>query len=251
MRRLAVIAAAPAVLAAGAALALAAGGHAATATGGLSISPAILQQKAAIGPAGPVTVVNHSDRTLQVTVAARPWRQASGGQVQADRTRALAGVAVSPAAFALAPGAAQAVSLNVSALPADGALYGALEVIGLPPGAATAKGVVVGYRLIGTLRLTPATPVHKLTGALKARGSTIELDVTNAGNTVDLVSGDATIRDPRGTRSPPIDALRILPGKQVRLRLAKGLSAGSYRTSVKLRQAGHTVLSLKAKLKVR
>jgi P pilus assembly chaperone PapD len=248
MRRLAVLAA---VLAAGAALALATGGHAATATGGLSISPAILQQPAATGPAGPVTVVNRSDRTLQVTVAARPWRQTSDGRMQADRARALPGVAVAPAAFSLAPGASQAVSLNVTALPAGGALYGALEVIGLPPGAATAKGVVVGYRLIGTLRLTPAAPVHKLTGALKVRGSAIELDVTNAGNTVDLVSGDVSIREARGTRSPAFGALRILPGRQVRLRLAKGLSAGSYRTSVKLRQAGHTVLSLTAKLKVR
>jgi P pilus assembly chaperone PapD len=247
MRRLGVIAAALAAPA----LALAARGHASTATGGLSISPAILQQTAATGPVGPVTVVNHSDRTLQVTVAARPWRQASSGQVRPDRSRALPGVAVAPAAFSLAPGAGQAVNLTVSALPADGALYGALEVIGLPPGAATAKGVVVGYRLIGTLRLTPATPVHTLTGALKARGSAIELDVANAGNTVDLVSGDAAIRDPRGTRSPAVTALRILPGRRVRMRLAKGLSPGSYRTSVKLRQAGHTVLSLRAKLKVR
>jgi hypothetical protein len=248
MKRLAALAA---VLAAGAALALAARGGAATATGGLSISPAILQQRAATGPVGPVTVANRSDRKLQVTVAARPWIQASAGSVEADRRHALAGVTVSPAAFTLAPGASQPVTVTVGALPAGGALYGALEVIGLPPGAAKAKGVVVGYRLIGTLRLTPATPVHKLTGRLKARGHTIELDVTNAGNTVDPVTGDATLRDPRGTRSPAIAALRILPGKDVRLPLATGLSPGRYRTSVKLSQAGRTALSLEAKLKVR
>lgn len=251
MRRLAVLAAAPAVVAAGAALALAGTGGAAPAAGGLSISPAILQQRAATGAVGPVTVVNRSDRRLQVTAAARRWIQTSAGQVEVARAHALPGVSVSPASFVLAPGASQAVSLTVGALPADGALYGALEVIGLPPGAATAKGVVLGYRLIGTLRLVPATPVHKLTGTLKARGRTLELDVTNAGNTVDLVSGDATIRDPRGTRSPALGALRILPGKQLRLPLAKGLPAGRYGTSVKLSQAGHTALSLKAKLKVR
>ena len=37
-----------------------------------------------------------------------------------------------------------------------GSLYGALEVVGLPRNAATRKGVVTGYRIIGALRYNPA-----------------------------------------------------------------------------------------------
>lgn len=235
----------------GGAAAAATAGHAARATGGLSVSPAVLQQRAAPGPLAPVSVVNRSDRKLEVTVAARPWIQSSDGRVEPDRRHALAGVSVAEPAFTLAPGETKAVGLSVTAVPAAGALYGALEVIGLPPGADKAKGVVLGYRLISTLRLTPAVSVHELRGALRTRGRTIELAVTNRGNTVDPVSGEAAIKDPRGTRTPGIDRIRILPGKTVRLRLAKGLRPGAYRVSARLEQAGRTVVRVTKKLRVR
>lgn len=231
--------------------AAASAGHAAGAAGGLSVSPAILQQRAAAGPLAPVTVVNRSARRLDVTVAARPWLQSSDGQVEPDRRHALAGVSVDAPSFTLAPGETRAVGLTVTAVPAAGALYGALEVVGLAPGAQKAKGVVLGYRLIGTLRLTPAVAVHKLTGRLRARGRTIELAVANRGNTVDPVSGEATVKDPRGTRTPGIDDVRILPGKTVRLRLVKGLRPGSYRVSARLEQARKTVVRVTKRLRVR
>ena len=224
-------------------------GHADKATGGLSLSPAVLEQPA--GPLAPLTVVNRSGSTLDVTVAARPWIQASDGRTEPDRKHSLAGVTVAQPAFTLAPGQSQAVGVTVAAVPAAGALYGALDVIGLPTNAKQAKGVVLGYRLIGTLRLTPAVPVHKLTAALKARGRTIELALTNHGNTVDPVSGGATIKDPRGTRSPAVDGVRILPSKTVRVRLAKRLRAGSYRVSARLEQAGRTVAKVTKKVAVR
>ena len=55
--------------------------------------------------------------------------------------------------------------MTLGGAPAGGSLYGALEVIGLPRNAATRKGVVTGYRLIGALRYNPATPTYALTGA--------------------------------------------------------------------------------------
>jgi hypothetical protein len=119
-------------------------GHADDATGGLSLSPAVLEQPAAAGPLAPFTVVNRSRAKLAVTVAARPWVQASDGKVEPDRKRVLAGVSVAQPSFTLAPGQSQAVGVTVTAVPAAGALYGALDVIGLPTNAEKAKGVVLG-----------------------------------------------------------------------------------------------------------
>jgi hypothetical protein len=220
-------------------------GHAARATGGLSLTPVIVEQKAAAGPLGPYTVTNRSRTALAVTVAARPWKQASNGSVQPDRRRSLPGVSVAQPAFTLAPGQSQAVGVTVDAIPAAGALYGALEVIGLPLNAQKAKGVVLGYRLVGTLRLTPAVPVHKLRPRAKVRGRTLVLDVTNRGNTVDPVSADVTLEDPRGTRNPPVRPVRILPGRTVRL-LSTRVQPHDYRLIARLDQAGKRVITLNA-----
>ena len=240
-------------LAIGLALAAAAGGvataatagHATSATGGLSLSPAVVEQKAATGPLAPFTVTNRSRAKLAVTVAARPWKQTLSGKVQPDRGRSLAGVSVAQPAFTLAPGQSQAVGVTVDALPAAGALYGALEVIGLPPNAERAKGVVLGYRLIGTLRLTPAVPVYKLRADAKVRGRTLVLDVTNRGNTVDPVSADVTLKDPRGTRSPSVRPVRILPGRTVRL-LSTRVQPHGYRLVARLDQGGKRIVTVNA-----
>jgi hypothetical protein len=235
----------------GSALAGASAKHARQDTGGLSISPAVVQQAAKAGPIGPFTVSNRSRDTLKVTVVARPWRQATSGKVTADRRHKLPGVVVAQPSFSLAPGQSQVVNVSLTAAPSAGALYGALEVIGLPADAASRKGVVLGYRLIGTLRLLPAAEKHKLAARLAVDRRSIVLDVRNLGNTIDPVSGEVTIRDARGTRSPDIDDLGILPGNRVRLRLAKGLSSGSYSVRVSLSQAGKRALSLKKKLNIR
>jgi hypothetical protein len=232
--------------AAGGAAGAAKAGHAARATGGLSLSPAVVEQKAAAGPLAPFTVVNRSGSTLAVTVAARPWRQASDGTAQPDRRRTLAGVSVAQPAFTLAPGQSAPVGVTVSAVPAAGALYGALEVIGLPPGAKQAKGVVLGYRLIGTLRLTPAVPVHALRARVKVRRRTLALDVTNRGNTVDPVTADLTLEQPGGTRRPTVRPLRILPGRTVRL-FSSRLRGNSYRLTARLEQGGKRVVTVTAR----
>ncbi len=53
--------------------------------------------------------------------------------------------------------------MTLESVPSVGYEYGALEVIGQrePPGADSHKGIVTGYRLVGNLRMDPATPVLK------------------------------------------------------------------------------------------
>jgi hypothetical protein len=234
------------LVAAGGGVALAAtAGHAARATGGLSLSPVIVQQPAATGPLAPFTVVNRSDAKLDVTVAARPWTQASSGKVEPDRRHSLAGVSVAQPSFTLAPGQSQAVGVSVGTVPAGGALYGALDVVGLPTNAEKAKGVVLGYRLVGTLRLTPAVAVHELRARVKVRRRTLALDVTNRGNTVDPVSADVTLKEPRGTRSPSVRPVRIVPGHTVRL-LSTRVGSRSYRLTARLEQGGQRVVTVTA-----
>jgi hypothetical protein len=207
-----------------------------TAAGGLSLSPALIEMTAKPGAGGTVTVANHSAHTLAVTVAARPWRQSHTGVTVPDRRRTLAGVTLSATSFNLRPKAQRNVTVG---LPSSGELYGALEVIGLAPDADSQKGVVTGYRLIGSLRLDPVTPVlHLATGKVSASGRELTLPVTNRGNSLTPVSGDVDLKGPLGTRSTHIGAVRILPGRTVDVPLGrtKGLVAGLYKARVELDQ---------------
>ena len=124
-------------------------------------------------------------------------------------------------------------------------LTAALEVIWLPANAQKAKGVVLGYRLIGTLRLTPAVPVHKLDARARLRKRTLELDVTNRGNTIDPVSADVTLKEPSGTRRPTVRPVRIMPGKTVAL-LTTRLRSRRYHLSARLEQGGKRVVTVTA-----
>lgn len=211
-----------------------------TAEGGLSISPTLIETAAQAGAGGTVTVANHSAHTLAVTVAARPWRQSRSGIAVPNRRSTLRGVTLSATSFNLAPKAQRTVTVG---LPTSGELYGALEVIGLPPNAAKKKGVVTGYRLIGSLRDDPATPVLELRAGkvtTSGRGSKTELvvPVTNRGNTVQAISGDVDLKGPLGTRSNHIGSVRILPGKTVNVALGrtKGLVAALYKARIELDQ---------------
>jgi hypothetical protein len=223
-------------LAAGATGAVIASASGKPAKGGLSIAPALIERTAAVGAGDTVTVTNRSSAKLSVTVAARPWSQAGDGTVRPKRGATMGGIALSATAFTLAPGDKQQVTVSAKSANPQ---YGALEVIGLPPGAATSKGIVVGYRLVGSLRLDPATPVLKLrTAAVKRAGSVLALPVTNAGNTLTPVSGTARIKGALGTRNTSLKSTRILPGRTVNLGIvgAKGLPAGSYTATIVLKQ---------------
>ena len=195
-------------------------------SGGLAVSPAHDRaRQPAAGAANVVTVANNSREALTVSVKARPWTQSSSGLASPNRRRSLSGVTVSDDSFTLAAGAKRDVTVTLGGAPAGGSLYGALEVVGLPRTAATRKGVVTGYRLIGALRYNPATPTYALTGAAaKVSKGTIVLPVRSTGNTAEPVTGTVRVRGPLGTRQGSIKATRILPGKRVSLPL--GLDEG-------------------------
>jgi hypothetical protein len=248
-RRMVVATAVATAVAGGAVIARASGApvHATAAAGGLAIRPALIETTAAAGQLGPVTVGNHSKATIDVTVTARPWLQSSGGAVSVDRRHTLGGVTLGVQRFSLAPNATRDVTVTVHGVPASGAEYGALEVIGLPAGASKQKGVVAGYRLISSLRLDPAKPLLSLKpGSAKLAGTSaarrLVLPVRNAGNTIQPVSGTVSLKGPLGTTQRTVAALRILPGKTVDVQLStrKSLTAGAYTAKVKLTQGTQT-----------
>jgi len=145
----------------------AAGGSAAQAKGGgLSVMPALIEHNAQPGELATLTVANRSAAPLDVTVTPRPWVQAVTGKVSPNRRSTLPGVTVSQSKFTLKPGAETKVTATLSTAPSAGYLYGAMEVIGLPTDAATRKGVVLGYRLVGAIRINPAAPKYSIDEAV-------------------------------------------------------------------------------------
>jgi hypothetical protein len=216
----------------------------AQAGGGLSASPVLIERATQVGRANTVTIANRSSGALDVTVNARPWTQSSSGIVSPKRTATLAGVELSEKAFTLAPGQSKDVTVTQKSAPAGGYLYGAVEVVGLPTDIAKRKGVVAGYRILGSLRFNSTTPVYSLKlGAAKIAGKgtkkTLTLAVRNAGNTIAPVTGTVRLKGPTGTKNLSVKATRILPGKNIALGLASGgsLSAGKYTATVTLTQA--------------
>jgi hypothetical protein len=220
------------------------GARAAQAEGGLSASPVLIERATQVGGANTITIANRSKGTLNVTVNARPWTQSSSGLVSPKRSATLAGVEVSEKAFTLASGKTKDVAVTQKSAPAGGYLYGAVEIVGLPSDIAKRKGVVAGYRILGSLRFNSPTPVYSLKlGAAKVAGTgtkkTLTLAVRNAGNTITPVTGSVRLKGPTGTKNLSVKATRILPGKNIALGLASGnsLAAGSYTATVTLTQA--------------
>src|SRR4051794_29874637 len=144
----------------------AAGGVAAArqTTGGLSVSPAVIEvANAHPGALATITIANRSPGPMTGTVPPRPWVQAPTGAPRPNRAKTLPGITVSESSFTLAVGAEKQVVANLNALPAGGALYGAMEIVGLPTDVAKRKGVVLGYRVVGAVRLLPAAPKAAIT----------------------------------------------------------------------------------------
>ena len=87
------------------------------------------------------------------------------------------------------------------------------------------KGLVLGYRVVGAIRLTPAAPKAAITaGTIKATKGTAVLPVKNTGNTIDAVTGSVSVKDARGTRNLSVQAVKILPGKTVNIPLGTKLT---------------------------
>jgi hypothetical protein len=218
--------------------------RAAAAAGGLRVGPVMIEKTAAAGPIGPIVVTNNSSKRVDVTVAARPWVQSSSGAVSLNRRKTLSGIDLGETSFSLAAHAKKDVAVTART---DASMYGGVEVIGVPDGAADQDGVVLGYRLVSTLRLNPATPVLSLVAGnpkVTGKGSdrSVVLPVKNAGNTVQPVSGSVRLKSALGTRQRDLESLRILPGKLVNVLLSStsALKPGSYTATIRLTQGGKT-----------
>jgi hypothetical protein len=231
----------------------AAGGAAAKQTeGGLSVSPATIEHNAQPGGLATMTVANRSTAPLAITITPRPWVQNAAGKVSPNRKKTLPGVSVSQAKLTLAPGAEQNVDVTLNAAPAAGYEYGTVEVVGLPTDAATRKGVVLGYRVLGTVRILPLSPKSSITaGKPKASKGTAVLPIKNTGNTIDPVTGNLSVKDARGTRNVTVQAVKILPGNTVNLPLGSKLTKGTVTAKITLKQAGKTAISMTKKFRVK
>ena len=125
--------------------------------------------------------------------------QAASGKVSPNRRATLPGVSVDKTSFTLAPGAEQVVTATLNSAPSAGYLYGAIEAVGVPTDLSKRKGVVLGYRLVGALRILPAAPKTGLTaGTAKAVKGTAVVPVKNTGNTLDAVSGTVRVKSSAG-----------------------------------------------------
>jgi hypothetical protein len=232
--------------------AVAGGSAAQTQDGGLSMMPALIQHNAQPGALATVTVANRSAAPMAVTVTPRPWVQAATGKVAPNRRATLPGVSVDKASFTLAPGAEQQVNATLGSAPSAGYLYGALEVVGVPTDAKTRKGVVLGYRLIGAVRILPAAAKYGITASnVKASKGTAVVPVKNTGNTLDAISGSVKVKGAAGTKNITIAAVKILPGKSVNLPAGTKLAKGSYTATVALSQHGKKALAVTKKFKVK
>lgn len=223
--------------------------------GSLSLTPAIVEHVARTGDVGAVTVANATGKAVTVTVTPRPWTQSRTGAVAPDRRRRLGNVAVSVRSFSLPAGARRTVSLRLLKGAKGGSLFGAVEVVGLPPKVKTTRsGIIAAYRLIGSLRLTPLTARRTATaGRATVRGGAAVLAVRNTGNTVDPIAGRAVLRGARGSKTVTVRGVRVLPGRTVDLNLGsvKGLPKGAYRARVSLTQGGQPLLTVSRALRVR
>src|SRR5262249_48827345 len=145
---------------------------------------------------------NRSAAPMNVTVTPRPWLQNDAGKVSPNRKATLPGVSVSQSKFTLAPGQETNVGLSLNGAPAGGSPYGALHVLGLPADAATRPGLVLGYRVVGSIRVLPgSSKLSLVAGNPKAANNVAVLPIKNTGNTIDPVSGTVSVKDSRGTRN--------------------------------------------------
>ena len=220
--------------------------------GGLVVAPLEVDRPATAGATNSLTVENRSKEALSIEVKARPWTVSGAGDIAPNRRSTLGGVRVTGGTFTLAPGQARNVTVALGAVPSTGSLYGAVEVVGLPEDIAKRKGVITGYRLVGPLRYQPAAKRYALkAGTVKVSKGNVVLPVRSTGNTNATVSASATFKSATGTRRASA-RVPILPGKQLSIELvsAKKLPAGTYKTTVALKQ-GTLTTTVKKTLRVK
>ncbi len=224
----------------------------ALATGGLSITPSIVQGTASPGVLGTVSVSNSSSVTMHITASVRPWIQRLNGTITPDMRHTLSDISLSDESFSLAAGQKQTITLTLLHTPPGNALYGNVDVIGIPPTNKAPNGVTVNYRLIGSLRAVPSASDQKLSATARvhetgnrSRG-TLSLAIENSGNTIDPITGTFQIRGAAGSVSGSVPSEAIVPGATVLApltRLHGQLRPGSYTATITLKQGGSTIVN--------
>jgi hypothetical protein len=246
----------------GVAMSIALAAPQALANGGLSISPSVVEGGASRGVIGSVSVSNTSSVTMKIMATVRPWAQASNGAVTPNAHRVLSSeIRLSRSAFSLAAGQKQTITLTLLRTPPDDALYGNIDVIGVPPTNKARNGVTVSYRLIGSVRVLPSKAREKFSAgatAVRQSGSgsrrEVSVGIRNTGNTIDPISGTFHIQGALASVNGDVSPETIVPGATVFAPLThvRGqLPRGSYTATLTLKQNGSTILkSARRKFKV-
>jgi hypothetical protein len=222
--------------------------HAQTTGGGLSVAPAIVEPPHwTPGLVGTLAISNTTTTAQQIKVTPRPWVVSSAGVATPDPHKDLTSlISISNPSFTLGAGTSQSVKVTLRKPPPGGSLYGSLVVVGIPVDAAKRPGITIGYRLISRLRLDPAQNVRKLkvsVGAPRISGKSIVLPVTNRGNTLDPIDGNASLKGPTGTRNVQFLETRIIPGTTALIGVAPAseFKSGRYTFKYQVNQTGTRV----------
>ena len=214
--------------------------------------PATIEHDAQPGALSTITVANRSTTPLTVTVTARPWVQSASGKVSPNRRATLPGVSVDKTSFTLAPGEQERSRRRCNSAPSAGYLYGAIEAVGVPTDLSKRKGVVLGYRLVGALRICPrrrrpASPPARRRPSRAPRWSRSRTPATRSTRSPARCASRAPAARSRSRSRRP----RSCPASRSTSRSAPSSPKGSYTATLSLKQRGKTALSATKKFKVK
>jgi hypothetical protein len=226
---------------------------------GMSLSPPLLSHAAVAGNVGSMTVTNATGQTMKTSVTVHPWLQATTGLASPNQAASLGGVRLSASSFTLAPGASKVLGLTLTKVPAQGSLYGNVDVVSLPTKRSSGSGVTFGYRLIGSLRLTPVhARLSARVGSVVVNGThksgSLSLAITNTGNTLGASGGSLYVRSARAGANASISGINILPGATVDapfMSVDGVLPAGKYTLTGSVLLAGRRVASVRTSFTLR
>jgi hypothetical protein len=208
----------------------------AAATGGVSLTPQTVEHVARRGNVGRITVKNTTKGTLKMWINVRPWKQNrfDGTVVPNYRVNLSAYVSASAHSFRLRAGRSRTLTMRLRRMPPHGSLYAGLEVFGKQLHAKARNGIIPQWRVVGRVRLNPRhrRPRARIGTANligRGKGRTLILQVRNTGNTLDTVSGTASITGPV-TRAVNLTPVSIVPGQLVFVRAlnVSGMKRGLY-----------------------
>ena len=122
----------------------------------------------------------------------------------------------------------------------------------MPTDAAKRKGVVLGYRLVGAIRIIPAAPKYPITaGNVKASRATAVIPIKNGGNTIDAGLGSVKVKGAAGTKNLRSRPCRSCPASRSTCRPARSSPRAPTPPRVALTQRGKKALSVTKKFKVK